>query len=179
MFSVALAALIPLGAGIDRWRLAAICSSTALLAGWTYPLFAHWVWGGGWLAQLGVNYGLGHGFVDAGGAGSIQVLGGLTALAIAWILGPRRASTRRTACRTRFPAITPSWFCSAACWRLLGWLGLNSAGAILFTGKPARRNGTDRHQYNACGGRGRLGGRGDHARAIWPAGCLADRQRLG
>src|SRR5205807_7766352 len=90
MLSVGLAALIPLGAGADRWRLGASCASTALLAGWTYPLFAHWVWGGGWLAQLGMNYGLGRGFVDAGGSGSIQALGGLTALAIALILGPRR-----------------------------------------------------------------------------------------
>src|SRR5579872_5005574 len=57
MFSVSLAALIPLGAGGDRWRLGASCASTVLLAGWTYPLFAHWAWGGGWLAQLG--------FVDA------------------------------------------------------------------------------------------------------------------
>jgi Amt family ammonium transporter len=53
MLSVGVAALIPLGAGADRWRLGASCASTALLAGWTYPLFAHWVWGGGWLAQLG------------------------------------------------------------------------------------------------------------------------------
>jgi len=61
MLSVGLAAMIPLGAGADRWRLPAACASTALLAGITYPLFAHWVWGGGWLAQLGANYGLGRG----------------------------------------------------------------------------------------------------------------------
>ena len=49
MLSVGLAALIPMGAGADRWRLRACCLSTALLAGLTYPLFAHWVWGGvGW-----------------------------------------------------------------------------------------------------------------------------------
>lgn len=59
MLSVGLAALIPLGAGADRWRMGASAASTALLAGFTYPLFAHWVWGGGWLAQLGVNCGLG------------------------------------------------------------------------------------------------------------------------
>ena len=62
MFSVALAERCcswPLAvSSADRWRLGAICASTALLAGWTYPLFAHWVWGGGWLAQLGVNCGL-------------------------------------------------------------------------------------------------------------------------
>ena len=66
MFGVGIAALIPLGAGSDRWRLGASCASTALLAGWTYPLFAHWVWGGGWLAQLGANLGLGYGFLDRG-----------------------------------------------------------------------------------------------------------------
>src|ERR1039457_5858210 len=90
MFSVGLAGMIPLSSGADRWRLGAICASTALLAGWTYPLFAHWVWGGGWLAQLGANCGLGYGFLDAGGAGVIQAVGGLTALSIALILGPRR-----------------------------------------------------------------------------------------
>ena len=90
LFSVGLAALIPIGAGLDRWRFSAICASTALFAGITYPLFAHWVWGGGWLSQLGTNYGMGRGFVDAGGAGCIQVVGGLTALAVAWILGPRK-----------------------------------------------------------------------------------------
>src|SRR5262249_2192587 len=57
LFAVGLAALIPIGAGIDRWRLAAACASTALLAGITYPLFAHWAWSGGWLAQLGASYG--------------------------------------------------------------------------------------------------------------------------
>ena len=50
LMSVALAALIPLGAAAERWRLRACCVSTALLAGITYPVFAHWVWGGGWLA---------------------------------------------------------------------------------------------------------------------------------
>ena len=86
VFTVGLAALIPLSSGTDRWRLGAICCSTVLLAGFTYPLFAHWVWGGGWLAQLGVNYDLGRGLVDAGGAGTIQAVGGLTALSItcAW-----------------------------------------------------------------------------------------------
>ena len=90
IFCVGLAAMIPLGSGADRWRLRASCLSTAVLAAFTYPLFAHWVWGGGWLAQLGANYGLGNGFLDVGGASSIHVVGGLTALSVTWILGPRR-----------------------------------------------------------------------------------------
>ncbi len=134
MLSVGLAALIPLGSGADRWRLPASCASTALLAGITYPLFAHWVWGGGWLAQLGANYGLGRGFLDAGGGSTIQAVGGLTALAIAWILGPRLGKYSREGIPTAIPghnAVLVLLGCAVA---LVGWLGLNSAGAILFTG---------------------------------------------
>jgi ammonium transporter, Amt family len=139
LFSVSLAALIPLGAGIDRWRLSAICASTALLAGVTYPLFAHWVWGGGWLAQLGVNYGMGYGFLDAGGAGTIQVVGGLTALSIAWLLGPRRGKYSPDGMPTAIPGHNVVFVMMGCLLALVGWLGLNSAGAILFAGvEPGR-----------------------------------------
>jgi Amt family ammonium transporter len=134
MFSVSLAALIPLGSGLDRWRLGAVCASTGLLAGITYPLFAHWVWGGGWLAQLGVNYGLGHGFVDAGGSSSIQALGGLTALAMTWILGPRRGKFSHEGMPAAIPGHNLPFVLFGCMLALLGWLGLNAAGAILFTG---------------------------------------------
>src|SRR5258707_9827812 len=90
MFSVGIAAMIPLGAGAERWKLGASCISTIFLAGWTYPLFAHWVWSVGSLAQLGSLYGLGQGFVDVGRAAPLQVMGGLRALSMAWSLGPRR-----------------------------------------------------------------------------------------
>jgi len=134
MFSVGIAALIPLGAGNDRWRLGASCASTALFAGWTYPLFAHWVWGGGWLAQLGAACGWGHGFLDAGGAGVIHAVGGLTALSIAWILGPRTG--KYTA--ARMPVAMPGHnavlvlFSCFLTW--LGWIGLNGSGSLLFAG---------------------------------------------
>ncbi|MGO9210709.1 MAG: ammonium transporter [Terriglobales bacterium] len=134
MLSVGLAALIPLGSGADRWRLPASCASTALLAGITYPLFAHWVWGGGWLAQLGANYGLGHGFLDAGGSSSIQAVGGLTALAIAWILGPRLGKYSRDGIPAAIPGHNSVLVLFGCVVALVGWLGLNSAGAILFTG---------------------------------------------
>ena len=139
MLGAGLAALIPLGSGADRWRLGASCASAAVLAGFTYPLFAHWVWGGGWLAQLGVNYGLGHGFLDAGGASCIQTVGGLTALSVALILGPRRAKFVTGGLPAAIPghdAVVVLFGCFLA-W--LGWLGLNAAGAILFTGaEPGR-----------------------------------------
>jgi Amt family ammonium transporter len=137
MLSVGLAAVIPLGSGADRWRLRAICLSTAILAALTYPLFAHWVWGGGWLAQLGVNYGIGRGFVDAGGASTIQVVGGLTALAITWILGPRRGKYSADGMAPAIPGHNSVFVLFGCILALIGWIALNSAGAILFTGAEA------------------------------------------
>lgn len=139
MFSVGLAALIPLGAGADRWRLGSICASTALLAGVTFPLFAHWTWGGGWLAQLGANCGLGSGFLDAGGSGAIQAVGGLTALSIAWILGPRRGKYTVDGLPIAIPGHSAVLVMLGCALALIGWLGLNSAGAILFAGAPPAR----------------------------------------
>lgn len=132
MFSVGLAAMIPLGAGAERWKLGASCASTILLAGWTYPLFAHWVWSEGWLAQLGSMYGLGQGFVDSGGAGTIQVMGGLSALSIAWILGPRRGKYSSEGGPAAIPAHNVVQVLAGCLIAWVGWLGLNSAGAILF-----------------------------------------------
>lgn len=130
--SAALVALIPIGAGGERWRLMSISASSAVLAGWTYPLFAHWVWGGGWLAALGTNFGLGRGFVDIGGAGAIHVTGGLTALSMAWILGPRRGKFSAEGMPAAIPAHNAVFILFGCLLALAGWTGLNVAGAILF-----------------------------------------------
>ncbi len=51
-----------------------------LMGGLFYPLVGNWIWGGGWLANLGSNLGLGHGLVDAGGAAGVHLLGAAVAL---------------------------------------------------------------------------------------------------
>ena len=134
IFSVGLAALIPLSSGADRWRLGASCASTAVLAGWTFPLFAHWVWGG-WLMQLGDNYGLGRGFIDAGGSSTIQAVGGLTALSIAWLLGPRHGKYTRDGLPTAIPGHNGVLVTLGCLLALVGWMALNAAGALLYYGK--------------------------------------------
>jgi ammonium transporter, Amt family len=131
LMGVGLAAIIPLGSGADRWRIGSSCLSTVLLAGCTYPLFAHWVWGGGWLSQLG--------FIDSGGAGAIQVLGGLTALSITWILGPRRGKFNPDGMPSALPGHNVVYVLLGCFFAWLGWLGLNGAGAILFTGVDISR----------------------------------------
>lgn len=134
IFAVGLAALIPWGAGSDRWRLRAGCVSTALFAGWTYPLFAHWVWGSGWLAQLGAHYGLGRGFIDSAGAGTMQAAGGLTALAVVWITGARVGKFSGSNLPAAIPGHHILYVLFGCLLSLAGWLGLNGAGALLFVG---------------------------------------------
>ena len=139
MLSAAFVSSIPLGSSADRWRLGAVCASTALLAGWTFPLFSHWTWGGGWLTHLGPNYGLGHGFLDIGGAGSIHTVGGLTALSVTWLLGPRRGKYTSEGMPMAIPghnAVLVLFGCLVA---FAGWLGFISAGAILFAGVESGR----------------------------------------
>jgi len=131
IFASGLAAMIPLGAGSDRWRLAPICASSALFSGFTYPLIAHWVWGGGWLSQLAVHFG-GASFVDVGGAGVIQITGGLTALSIVWIVGPRRGKYTTDALSTAIPGHNIVLVLFGCVLALLGWIGLESATSLLF-----------------------------------------------
>lgn len=136
---VGLVAMIPIGACSGRWRLSASALSTAFLAGWTYPLFAHWVWGGGWLAQLGANFGLGQGFVDAGGSTVIHGVGGLTGLCAVWILGPQRGKYGSEGMPSAIPGHNMAMVGLGCLLAIAGWLGLNGAGALLFAGiDPAK-----------------------------------------
>lgn len=134
LVAVSLAGIIPLSTGSDRWRLAPICVSSALMAAVTFPLFAHWTWSGGWLAHLGANFGLGAGFVDAGGSGVIQALGGLTALSIAWIIGARRGKFSEDGMAAAIPGHNIVLVLFGCLLALVGWIALNSAGAMLFYG---------------------------------------------
>src|SRR4051794_13120973 len=77
------------GACAERWKFLTFAVSSILMGALTYPLFANWAWGGGWLATLGTNFGLGHGYADFAGSGVVHSVGGVTALALAIIVGPR------------------------------------------------------------------------------------------
>ncbi len=132
IFAVGLAGVIAIGAGADRWRLGATCISSAIFAGIIYPLFAHWAWGGGWLSQLGTTFGLGGGFIDAGGSATIQATGGLTALAIACLLGPRRGKYGADGVATAIPGHNIVLVLFGCMLALVGWTGLNTAGAVIF-----------------------------------------------
>ena len=82
-------ATIPTGACAERWKYLSF-----FIYGWVvgtiiYPIYGNWVWGGGWLAMLGKNFGLGHGHVDFAGSSVVHMTGGVIGLVFAWLLGPR------------------------------------------------------------------------------------------
>lgn len=128
IFSVCISCSIPLFAGAERWRLGPSLASSALLAGITFPLFAHWCWGGGWLNQVGSPTR----FIDIAGSGCIHAVGGLTALATAWLLGPRKGKFNAHGMPAATPGHNAAYILLGCFLALQGWLGLNAAGAILF-----------------------------------------------
>src|SRR6266704_3570189 len=77
------------GAFVERWKFLAFTVSSIIMGAFTYPLYGNWAWGAGWLSQLGTNLGLGKGYCDFAGSGVVHAVGGLTALAVALIIGPR------------------------------------------------------------------------------------------
>ena len=147
--AVALAALIPWGSGADRWRLVAGCSTAAVLAAFIFPVAAHWTWGGGWLSQLNANFGTGANFVDAGGAGTVHVLGGLCALAVIWITGPRRGKFPKEGFSTAMPGHNAAYVLFGCTVCLVGFLAWNLAGAILWLNAIACNLAENRYQYSA------------------------------
>jgi len=130
--SVALVVLIPWGSGADRLRLPAGAAIAAVLGAFLFPFVAHWTWGGGWLEQLGANFSLGRGFLDGGGAGPIHALGGLAALAVVWITGPRKGKFPREGLSTAIPGHNVIYVLFGCLVALVGWLAWNTAGALLW-----------------------------------------------
>ncbi|MGA2192851.1 MAG: ammonium transporter, partial [Nitrospirota bacterium] len=82
-------AAIPIGAMAERWDFKSFCFYAVIMGAFLYPVYANWVWGGGWLSQLGVDFGLGHGHLDFAGSSVVHMTGGVSALVGAWVLGPR------------------------------------------------------------------------------------------
>ena len=98
------------GSAAERWKYAAFLVSSFIMGAFTYPLFANWAWGGGWLANLGANFGLGKGYCDFAGSGVVHAVGGIDG---AGDVDHHRAAHRqvhaRPASRTPSSATTSCW----------------------------------------------------------------------
>jgi Amt family ammonium transporter len=83
------AATIPTGAMAERWKFTSFVLYSFVMSTLIYPIYANWVWGGGWLSQLGHNFRLGHGHVDFAGSSVVHMVGGVAGLVGAKVMGPR------------------------------------------------------------------------------------------
>jgi Amt family ammonium transporter len=130
-----IAATIPTGAMAERWKFSAFLLYGFFMSMFLYPLYGNWVWGGGWLSQLGVNFGLGHGHVDFGGSSVVNMTGGLTALAGTMVLGPRIGKFRRDGAIGLIAGHNLPLAMSGTLILAFGWFGLN-AGSTLAASDP-------------------------------------------
>lgn len=84
------AATIPTGTMAERWKFIPFSLYAVAVGAFIYPVYANWVWGGGWLADLGRTLKLGHGVVDFAGSSVVHLCGGTIAYMGARELGPRK-----------------------------------------------------------------------------------------
>ncbi len=82
-------ATIPTGACAERWKFTSFVIFSFVISTIIYPIYGNWVWGGGWLSALGTNFGLGHGHVDFAGSSVVHLTGGVIAITLAKLMGPR------------------------------------------------------------------------------------------
>jgi Amt family ammonium transporter len=129
------AATIPTGALAERWRFTAFLAYAVFMSAVLYPIYGNWVWGGGWLATLGREWGLGHGHVDFAGSSVVHMTGGVTALAGTIVLGPRAGKFRRDGTVGAMPGHDLPMTIVGTLILAFGWFGFN-AGSTLSASDP-------------------------------------------
>jgi Amt family ammonium transporter len=95
-----------------------------------YPVFGCWVWGGGWMSQLGNTMGLGHGYVDFAGSTVVHAVGGFCAMALSVILGPRLGKYGADGKPRAFPAHNIVYVVIGTFVLLFGWMGFNPGSTL-------------------------------------------------
>jgi Amt family ammonium transporter len=130
------------GACAERWKFLTFCVSSVLMGAFTYPIFANWAWGGGWLSQLGTNLGIGKGYCDFAGSGVVHAVGGLTALAVALIIGPRIGKFNRDGSSNPIIGHDISAVMIGCFILAFGWFGFNPGSTLGASGAGCLRIGS-------------------------------------
>jgi len=140
-FQMAFAVITPalmIGAVVERVRFAGLL---AFCAGWLVLVYApvcHWIWGGGWMATLGIR--------DYAGGLVVHATAGISALVLAWAVGPRDGWPRDLS-----PPHSPGMTMTGAGLLWVGWFGFNG-GSALTAGADAGAALTATHMAAAAAG---------------------------
>jgi Amt family ammonium transporter len=124
-------ATIVTGACAERWSFKSFFIFSIFVGAIIYPIFGCWVWGGGWLAQLGYRMGFGHGAVDYAGSGVVHLQGGALALITAILIGPRigkydkNGKVVNPVAAHHIPMVQLGTFILA-----FGWFGFNAGSSL-------------------------------------------------
>jgi Amt family ammonium transporter len=118
------ASLIPLLTLRKRAKSFVLVLGALLIAALVYPFVGNWVWGGGWLANLGSNLEMGHGFIDFAGSGMVHLLGGVTALGGIVAFGFRSSRNQGGESAQMPPVQLPLLAILGSLLLFVGWLGL-------------------------------------------------------
>ena len=122
----ATSATIVSGAMAERTKFSAYCIYSLIISALIYPISGHWIWGGGFLSQLG--------FHDFAGSTAVHMVGGIAALVGAKILGPRIGKYSKDGKAHAIPGHSLTlgalgvfilWFC---------WFGFNGCSTVSMTG---------------------------------------------
>jgi ammonium transporter, Amt family len=120
------AGYIIIGAIAERVSFAGFIAAEIAMGAVIYPVYGMWMWGGGWLSQLGKGtLQLGNGAVDFAGSGVVHATGGWAALALAMILGPRIGKYNKDGTANAFPGHNLGYAVIGTLVLTFGWMGFN------------------------------------------------------
>ena len=124
------AGYIIVGAIAERINFKTFILAELAVGGIIYPIYGCWLWGGGWLSQIGNSWGLGHGAVDFAGSGVVHAVGGWTALALAVLLGPRIGKFNANGKPNAIPGHNIPYVVIGTFILLFGWMGFNPGSTL-------------------------------------------------
>lgn len=136
------AATIPTGSGAERLKFGGFVLMGFWVSMVIYPIIGNWVWGGGWLANLGRTMGFGNGAVDFAGSGVVHTTGGAIGLAIAMALGPRIGKFNKDGSANAIPGHNIPMGILGTIILFFGWFGFNPGSTLGIVLPAADANGT-------------------------------------
>lgn len=122
----ATAATIVSGAMAERTKFSVYCMYSILISAVIYPISGHWIWGGGWLAEMG--------FHDFAGSTAVHMVGGVAALVGAKLLGPRIGKYNADGSVNAIPGHSLTLGALGVFILWFGWFGFNGGSTVCATG---------------------------------------------